>query len=227
MYTRSGDEERDGRAQGGGDRRRARFRARSRAPPPRRRARRTRGAPPPSLVRRSCSSSSLRLVAPSGSARQDRIERPQRKQGRTNDDSPTAQRKGTEEPRAKPSATARRRASHQSAQTKRRQRDRGRKEDKSMKKHVELRIDFDKTGQERVIVARQTPPGGRPCVVTSRLTQAMYRKLRSMADDLSIPYSTMASEILGQAIEYLWRRTSQCNDQLLLFDDGGESKYNG
>ena len=96
-----------------------------------------------------------------------------------------------------------------------------------MKKHVELRIDFDKTGQERLIVARQTPPSGRPCVVTSRLTQAMYRKLRSMADDLSIPYSTMASEILGQAIEYLWRRTSQCNEQLLLFDDGGETKYNG
>lgn len=96
-----------------------------------------------------------------------------------------------------------------------------------MKKHVELRIDFDKTGQERLIVARQTPPSGRPCVVTSRLTQSMYRKLRSMSDDLSIPYSTMASEILGQAIEYLWRRTSQCKDQLLLFDDGGESKYNG
>lgn len=100
MYTRSGDEERDGRAQGGGARGRARLQSGpERGHPHRGGERGGQGARRrQALIRRSCSSSLLRLLAPSGSARQDRIERPQRKQGRTNDDSPTAQRKGTEEP---------------------------------------------------------------------------------------------------------------------------------
>lgn len=81
-----------------------------------------------------------------------------------------------------------------------------------MSKNVYLQLNLD---GDKIKVCRQPQPS-RPCIVSCRITTSALSKLMSLSTSIMLPYSSLASALLGRSIDLLYDSVTECPHQIAL-----------